>query len=290
MVTRKFLPGSEWLYLKIYTGVKTSNIILQEAIIHLVNFLLKEEQLIIKWFFIRYNDPKHHLRIRFQLADTRNYKIVLEKVNHQLKDFIDSGEIANIIIDSYTREIERYGETTIEFAEELFYKSSDLVLNFLEYEDDEKIIVSIFYIDEILSKLKFSDNEKYEWINKFNNSYKKEFNADKNLNTQLDIKYRKFKPDYLNFVESDEYAEIRNIITSSIDESIISQCNQNRLIPISLSDFFQSIFHMHTNRTFISNQRLFEMVIYDYLHRLNKQLIYCKINRLEEENLLSKLT
>lgn len=32
MVKRKFPPGSEWLYLKIYTGVKTADIILEEAI------------------------------------------------------------------------------------------------------------------------------------------------------------------------------------------------------------------------------------------------------------------
>ncbi|WP_409514659.1 lantibiotic dehydratase C-terminal domain-containing protein [Chryseobacterium sp.] len=37
-----------------------------------------------------------------------------------------------------------------------------------------------------------------------------------------------------------------------------------------LSKFFQSIFHMHINRMFISDQRLFEMVIYDYLFRYYK--------------------
>ncbi|WHF51936.1 thiopeptide-type bacteriocin biosynthesis protein [Chryseobacterium gotjawalense] len=271
MAIRKFLPGSEWLYFKIYAGVKTSDIILQEAIIPLVNFLLKEEQLIIKWFFIRYNDPKPHLRIRFQLVDNSNYESILEKVNHQLKDFIDSGEITNIMIDSYKRELERYGENTIEFAEVLFCKSSELVINFLEYNDEEKIIVSMFYIDKILSKLKLSDAEKCAWISKFNNSYKKEFNADKNLNTQLDIKFRKFKPDYIDFVKSDENAEIRNLIILNIEKSGVSIEN---IVSIPfLSDFFQSIFHMHINRTFISNQRLFEMIIYDYINRYYKALI-----------------
>ncbi|QBO59555.1 thiopeptide-type bacteriocin biosynthesis protein [Chryseobacterium salivictor] len=274
MMTRKFLPGSEWLYFKIYTGVKTSDIILQEAIIPLVNSLLKEEQLIIKWFFIRYNDPKPHLRIRFQLTDTTiiDYKSVLEKVNHQLKDFIDSREIENIIIDSYTRELERYGENTIEFAEELFYKSSELILKFLEYDDEEKIIVSMFYIDKILSALRLSENEKWEWIKKFNNSYKKEFNADKNLNTQLDEKFRKFKSDYINFVKSDEFAEIRNLIILNIEKSGILIENII-LIPL-LSDFFQSIFHLHINRTFVFDQRLFEMIIYDYMNRYYKLMFY----------------
>ena len=272
MVTRKFLPGSEWLYLKIYSGVKTADIILQESIIPFVNFLLKEERLIIKWFFIRYNDPEPHLRIRFQLANNSNYKIVLEKVNHHLNHFIDSGEISNIIIDSYIRELERYGENTIEFSEELFCKSSELVLQFLDYNDEEKIFVSMFYIDKLLYNLKLSNTEKWEWIRKFNNSYKIEFNADKNLNSQLDIKFRKFKPDYINFVKSDEYKEIRNLITLNIEKSGVSIENIGS-IPL-LSDFFQSIFHMHINRMFVSNQRLFEMIIYDHMNRYCKTLLY----------------
>ena len=35
---RKLSPGSEWLYLKIYTGVKTADLILEEAIQPLVKY------------------------------------------------------------------------------------------------------------------------------------------------------------------------------------------------------------------------------------------------------------
>ncbi|WP_394337826.1 lantibiotic dehydratase C-terminal domain-containing protein [Chryseobacterium pennae] len=36
---------------------------------------------------------------------------------------------------------------------------------------------------------------------------------------------------------------------------------------ISLQSLIQSILHMNMNRLFVSNQRLFEMIIYDYLLR-----------------------
>ncbi len=39
-----------------------------------------------------------------------------------------------------------------------------------------------------------------------------------------------------------------------------------------LSEFFQSILHMHINRMFVSNQRLFEMITYDYLFRHYKTI------------------
>lgn len=282
MITRKFPPGSDWIYLKIYSGVKTSDVILQETI-HPLICHLKEQGFIDCWFFIRYNDPKSHIRFRLKLINNQNYNKVFYKINKIFQQYIESGEISNILLDTYTREIERYGETTIESAETLFNKSSDLVLNFLEYDDEEKIITSLFYIDKVLSELKLSIFEKLEWISLFNTSFKKEFHADKALNSQLDKKFRVFKPSYLDFIHSEEYTEIRNIIISNIKDSHfmyenIIQCQTKHINVVSLSSFFQSIFHMHINRIFTSNQRSFEMIIYDYMYRYYKTLRACLKN------------
>ncbi len=38
MMKRKFAPGSEWLYLKIYTGIKTADHVLEESIAPLVKY------------------------------------------------------------------------------------------------------------------------------------------------------------------------------------------------------------------------------------------------------------
>ena len=271
---RKFVPGSEWLYLKIYTGVKTADIILEETVQPLVEYL-QENNFISKWFFIRYNDPKPHLRVRFNLNTIDDYSKILEKINETLQEYIESGEISNIVIDTYNREMERYGENTIEKAETLFCINSKFTLQCLHYDDEEKIIVSLFYIDEVLSKLNCSVEKKLNWIKDFNTAFKQEFNADKKLNSQLDKKYREFKPKYLDFLQSEEFLEERNVIISNIEESssvlqdIISY-DENQSLGMSLQRFFSSIFHMNINRLFVSNQRLFELVIYDYLVRYYK--------------------
>ncbi|UCA60122.1 thiopeptide-type bacteriocin biosynthesis protein [Chryseobacterium rhizoplanae] len=266
---RKFVPGSEWLYLKIYTGVKTADLIL-EAIQPLVEYF-QENEFISKWFFIRYNDPKPHLRIRFRL-NNNDYSKIFDRINDILQEYIESGEISNIIFDTYNREIERYGENTIEDAETLFCKNSEFTLQCLRYDDEEKIIVSLFYIDEVLNKLNLSSQEKLDWIKNFNTAFKQEFEADKKFNSQLDKKYREFKPKFLDFLQSEEFLEERNVIISNIEEcnlvlqNIISH-EENQSLGMSLQSFFSSIFHMNINRLFISNQRLFELVIYDYLLR-----------------------
>jgi len=272
MTKRIFTPGSEWLYIKIYTGIKTADIILEEIIKPLVKDF-QQNQYILKWFFVRYNDPKPHLRIRFKLSDTENYQPVSQRINDILQGYIESGEISNILIDTYKREIERYGDNTIEEAETLFCHNSLFVLECLRYEDEEKIIICLYYIDLLLIQLGLSIPEKLDWIKNFNDGFKMEFNADKKLNSQLDIKYRDFKLKFAEFIDSDEFFEQRSYIISNINESKdVSKkiCKYYLSDKFFLQSFFQSIFHMNINRLFNSDQRLFEMIIYDYLLRYYK--------------------
>lgn len=278
MMKRKFSPGSEWIYLKIYTGVTTADLILEETVQPLVEYF-QESNCISKWFFIRYNDPKSHLRLRFRLTNPEHYNEILDKINNVFQQYIESGEISSILIATYNREIERYGQNTIEETETQFYINSEFTLQCLDYDDEEKIVISLFYIDKILDKLNLSVEEKLRWIKDYNHAFKKEFHADKKLNSQLDKKFRAFKPKYVDFIHSEEFSEERNIIILNIEENslafqnIISH-NENQSLEISLQSFFQSIFHMNINRLFVSKQRLFEMVIYDYLLREYKTIAY----------------
>ncbi|MBK8924711.1 MAG: lantibiotic dehydratase [Crocinitomicaceae bacterium] len=62
---RTFIPGSEWIYYKIYCGEKTAERILLELVYPLSTEICDTLKLAEKWFFIRYADPDHHIRIRF---------------------------------------------------------------------------------------------------------------------------------------------------------------------------------------------------------------------------------
>lgn len=275
-IKKRFVPGDHWLYLKIYTGIKTADIILEEVINPLTISLL-EDKSISYWFFIRYHDPQPHLRIRFYINNSQNYHNTLNRLTLALEKHIDSEEISNIVNDTYVRELERYGEAIISYAETLFFHSSLLSLNFLWTGDEEKIMVILFYIDQLLSQIDLSINKKLQWIKDYNASFKEEFNANKSLNQQLDKKYRAFYPKFQDFLQSSETKEFRDLILENLSLSIHTLkniCNSydenTNTNPKSLKFFFQSIFHMAINRMFISEQRLFEMLIYDYLYRYYK--------------------
>ena len=73
MIQRKFIPGSQWLYFKIYTGVKTAD----EVLAHTIRPFLRElyaERWIDGSFFIRYNDPDFHIRLRLHIDQFENLR------------------------------------------------------------------------------------------------------------------------------------------------------------------------------------------------------------------------
>lgn len=277
-IKRNFLPGDHWLYIKIYTGIKTADIILEEVVDPLTISLL-EENYISHWFFIRYHDPQPHLRIRLYINKPQNYQNILNRLTLVLEKYINSEEISNIVNDTYIRELERYGEEKISYAETLFFHSSQLSLNFLWASDEEKIMIILFYIDQLLSQIDLSIHQKLQWIKDYNASFKEEFHADKRLNQSLDKKYRLFSPKFLDFLQSSEFSEPRDTILENLylsGDALQNICNSHNehYDSRSLQYFFQSIFHMAINRLFISQQRLFEMVIYDYLNRYYKTLYF----------------
>ena len=85
MTKRNFILGSNWLYFKIYTGYKTADFLLTD-IIHPIVQNLQRQNLISHWFFIRYNDPDFHIRIRFYISDTQQINKILAILEKSLRN------------------------------------------------------------------------------------------------------------------------------------------------------------------------------------------------------------
>ena len=65
---RVFIPGGQWSYFKVYSGNKTADLIIKNALLAIADSLLRDD-IITKWFFICYSDPDLHIRIRFYLFE-----------------------------------------------------------------------------------------------------------------------------------------------------------------------------------------------------------------------------
>ena len=107
MGNKTFIPGSEWVYLKLYTGTKTADAILKNELSGYVREM-KEKDVIDQWFFIRYTDPDFHIRLRLHLRDARNFTCIFNRFFEYFQPMVDAGLVWNIQCDTYQREMDRY--------------------------------------------------------------------------------------------------------------------------------------------------------------------------------------
>lgn len=192
---RNFSIGSEWLYYKIYTGHKTADLILTEFIKPLTEELI-EQGIIDKWFYIRYADPKYHLRVRFLCADEVNIGKVISILHEPLNGYMQQDLIWKIQLDTYQREVERYGPKTMELSETLFHYDSNSIVQFLDLiEGDEgeqlRWLYGLRAIDNLLDSFDYSLEDKLGLMDNLKTAFGREFGMARPLKKQLDDKYRK---------------------------------------------------------------------------------------------------
>lgn len=293
-IRRNFILGDEWSYFKIYTGYKTADLILTEAVKPLLETLFYDK-IIDKWFFIRYSDPDFHLRLRFKLYDTSLLGELVLRINRAIKPYIENRLVAKFQTDTYARELERYGENTIEYAETIFYYDSNMTIHFLdmiEGDEGERIrwLFAIKAVDELLNDFKYSENQKLELLNRLQFGFGSEFGMNKNLKIQIDRKFRNERISITNMLlESKDTNDLdfktlfklihnRSLRNKKIVENITKMKYDNQLI-LEIDDLLSSYIHMMLNRIFKSKQRFNELIIYSLLYRFYKSEIARKKSR-----------
>ncbi|MCB2409847.1 lantibiotic dehydratase [Hymenobacter lucidus] len=280
-VTASFAPGSEWIYFKLYCGIKSADKILLNAIKPLSEELLALG-LIDKWFFIRFTDPDFHLRLRFHLTDISKIGDAMRIIHSYLQPFQAAGYLWKQQLDTYNRELDRYGSNAIELAETFFYHDSVALLGLLDLtEGDERENVKWLWglraVDELLDGFRYSLSEKAALLLQLRNSFATEFSMEKPLKLQMDFKYRsnKAKIDQILNRDQDLQNELYPLLevlarkaaqVQPVAEALLAlQARQE--LGLSVGSLLSSYIHMVLNRITTSNPRLHELVLYDFLSR-----------------------
>jgi thiopeptide-type bacteriocin biosynthesis protein len=280
-VSRKFCIGSEWLYLKIYTGFKTADLLLKEVIM-LFTQQLKQKELISHWFFIRYSDPDFHLRVRLYLNDTQNIGTIIAQLHNLLQPFIQNDLAWKIQYDTYSREIERYGATTIEISEQIFHLDSEAICQILaqlpaEEGETQCWLIALRLIDALLDDFQYPLEEKQALLRQLQEIFGKEFNITDDFRRQFGRQYRTNRTAIEQILtlqydpEKPETSLLLPIIQKSehlkpLATTILQKESENTL-QVPRNDLLCSYIHLMLNRLFRTQQRKHELVIYDYLFR-----------------------
>lgn len=283
MIEKMYLPGSEWLYLKIYTGTRSAEKILAEIIKPFTEEILAKG-VVKEYFFIRYTDPDFHIRLRLKLSSKDSFNAVFEALTTHFTEACQSGLIHKILIDTYLREIERYGEKTMVISEELFCKDSFSIvyliaaLRYTEAEadnDKNRWLLSMLLIDDMLTVFGYSLESKSEIMTRMSDNFCREFGATTpEYYKPLNNKYRENKTEINNIMGRkgllyEEFSELLHQRVASMRPIANEMLEKEKTekLEVQVVDLLPSFIHMTMNRVFRSNNRMCEMVVYHLLHK-----------------------
>lgn len=294
---RTFAPGSEWLYAKLYTGNATADQVLTQAIAPIVDAWRAEPDGPDghdgdgrhdgpAWFFIRYSDPHWHVRLRVRGEPAWLYGEVLPRLAEATRAMLDDGRLWKLQLDTYEREVERYGGPTgIELAERLFCADSACALDILGMLDgdagmDARWRLALRGIDQLLDDLGFDLAARLALMRRTRDGFAREHRVDTSVGFQrgLGDKYRKERGaldgllDRARDAASDLAPGLERLAArSAANAPIIAAlraAEQRGALAVALTDIVPSYIHMHVNRMIRSAARAHELVLYDLLARL----------------------
>lgn len=275
---RSFQPGSEWLYAKLYAGSAGVDQLLREKIAPLVQEVLASGAA-DSWFFIRYSDPDWHLRVRFHGDPGRLASEVLPRL-----EALGGGLVRKLVIDTYEREMERYGgDAGVELSERFFRLDSDAVLNILEIfagdaAADARWRLCLKGMDLLLDDMGFDLEGKHRLMANIRGGFLREFRGEGAFERQLGDRFRKDRKaleTLLDPAKEGEGALAPGVaILRRRSEGLRSIGQELRRLEalgsfgISVPELAGSYLHMHANRFLRGSARAQELVLYDFLTRI----------------------
>lgn len=271
-VQRRFVPGSEWLYYKLYVHEAASNQILADHI-QCCTRQLRVQGLIRKWFFVRYADPGYHLRIRL-LLHPKHIGYALVRFENVLQQLAQSGIIQRYHVDTYDREIERYGDEMIAACEDFFCHSTALILAWMDKITADDATYDYYYIAAwsmriMAEAFMLSGQETIDFFKRLYEEMAGERTKNKAHNNNMKQKFRE-----VNMALSGKKG--LHDKTASLLKKPLKQFNQS-LAAITMRmqawpsarrlQLLADLVHMHLNRLLVSDSRNQEMMLYYYCYR-----------------------
>src|SRR5260370_5186316 len=152
------------------------------------------------WFFIRYGDPDCHVRLRLHGDPSRLLAEVLADLGNVLDGPGMAGQVWKMQLDTYDREIERYGgDEGILLSEQVSCADSEAVLSILQATKggrsvDARWRLALRGMDMLLDDLGFDLDAKRALARDCRAAYGKEHKVDAMRERQLGQKFRKERP------------------------------------------------------------------------------------------------
>jgi thiopeptide-type bacteriocin biosynthesis protein len=278
---RRFPPGSEWLYVKLFTGTATADQVLQGTARAVRSALAADAA--DRWFFIRYADPDWHVRLRLHGIPDRLLGETLPLLHRITAPLLETGQLWRLQLDTYEREVERYGgEAGIRLAESVFHADSEAVLTIMRHLTGDvgaelRWRVALRGIDLLFDDLGLTLEQKLAIARHARQGYGTEFGASGYFQREVSRRYRNERASVETLLDPhrDPPGELaasiqalhqRSAVLAPVAQELCALAEAGRL-SVEIPELAMSLAHMHVNRMLRSAQRAQELVLYELLGR-----------------------
>jgi class I lanthipeptide synthase len=279
-IARDLLPGSDWLYTRVDCGSAGADQVLQ-----LLAPLAREAVaggLASQWFFVRYADPDWHLRLRIRGDRQRLLAELLPRMHDELRLLADAGVVGGLRLDTYRREVERYGgAAAMEAVERIFWADSDCVAGLLaELEGDAGLDarwrLGLLGSDLLLDDVGLEGAAKLRVVRMMRDALRKEFGATPATLKSIAHRFGAERDRLLQLLRGGEERETLGPAVAWLERrsalwaepvAELRRLEAAGTLAGGLEEVATSLVHMHLNRVLRSAQRANELVIYDLWER-----------------------
>ena len=267
-----------WLYLKIYSGMRSANRILATRVKPLVGEL-QRDGMVDRWFFIRFGDPGWHLRVRLHCRAGRRPE-ALVSVQTVVSDMLEEGMSWRIAFEKYLPEVERYGgREGQEIAERIFNADSEAAIELINAElcddsdSDSRWRTCLVSVDRFLVDMGWSMVERRAIVSRGLRNLLRGEEAPKVLTRALSRSFRRERTE-LECLITEGLGNTASGILRRRSERMVSlfsalrRCEVAGRLHVPVVRLAGSYIHMSANRLLGAHARAQEIRIYDHLDRL----------------------
>ena len=279
---RVYPPGSEWLYAQVFCGEAAADRLLGEVVEPWIA-RLRADGVARRWFFVRYDESGWQLRVRVHGPADRLASHALPLLREGLEPHLASGLARRFRLETYDREVERYGgAAALIQCEAIFEADSDLGLAWLphwraEAGAERRGPALLLSIDRLLDDLGLDSAARLELLAQWRDGFAREFGAPKPLRVRLGERFRQRRRPI------EELLDGRNVEAEALEPALRERSRHIRAavdvirrlerageLGVRWSDLAGSLAHMAVNRLARSSPRAHELVVYDTLVRVEE--------------------
>jgi lantibiotic biosynthesis protein len=274
-------PGGDWLYARLSCSHAAADRVLAEAALPVARGALASGAA-SRWFFVRYDDPHWHVRLRLFGDRARLRREVQPALEDACASLLEDGTMWRLAYDTYEREVERYGGAEgMAAAEAIFHADSEAFAALLpslhrDSAGDLRWQATLFGLNALLDDLGLDAAERRGLVGAMRASFALEFRTpDDALRHGLGAAYRPrraaidalFAPDGRGngALLRDAFA-LRSAMAAEPASRLRALARSGRLTR-PLPAIAAALLHMHANRWLTSAAREHEAVLYDFLER-----------------------